>query len=725
MRRALLRFCAVVSAVGVVGLVACGSSDDSNFNNGGQDGGGGGGLTDGSGGGGFGGGDDGGGTTKPIDSMTVDPATATLDVTAAPYPTKQFTATAHFHDGTVGPVSATWTSSDAPVGSIDGSGLFKTSGSQGGAVTITATAGGKTASAALTVTLHQISNPAGLDAATQASLLGATTADGDVVWTYPYDQMAYPRGINAPNMMWNGAASGDVYAIHIVSGTYELQAFTSATFPAVTVAGTAPAGATSFAFDPTLWAAFANSTSGSATVTVTRKSGTAYTKLISQTWHIANKSMSGSIYYWAINRGAIVRIKPGASAPDQFLSTATVPPPGEKNGSSTVTTQMFCPSCHTVSADGSTLAMGTGEWGSQVDVWSTLYNLAGSNTTFSGYQTSTAATRFPLAALSADGKVLVENWATVRGNAMGQDDQPIDISAPSTTVTTQPLLTGTNLTTLVGSGHHTFFPVFSADNQYFAYVDSGNGKLYGLSWNATTRVFANSVELADPPSGMKIAYPTISPDHRWVVYQVGPDYGSLSANYTGDLYAVDTLNPLHPISLAGINATLSAAQTASRDEHRSYEPTFAPTPSGGYFWLVFHSRRTYGNALVGNAYVGEGNGTKQLWVAAVDVPAATASAADPSHPPFWLPGQDVTTLNMRGYWALDPCHADGATCSTGTDCCNGFCDTTNDAGAAICGSTSSGCSQVGDRCNVASDCCSAGTSGVSCINHACSEPPPR
>ncbi|MGH7286008.1 MAG: hypothetical protein ACRELY_31190, partial [Polyangiaceae bacterium] len=76
------------------------------------------------------------------------------------------------------------------------------------------------------------------------------------------------------------------------------------------------------------------------------------------------------------------------------------------------------------------------------------------------------------------------------------------------------------------------------------------------------------------------------------------------------------------------------------------------------------------------------------------------------------------------YWALDPCHADGDTCATGTDCCNGFCDTTDDAGAPVCGKGSSTCSEVGDKCDVSSDCCNS-ANGVTCINHSCSEPPPR
>ncbi|MGH7284192.1 MAG: hypothetical protein ACRELY_21915, partial [Polyangiaceae bacterium] len=392
----------VVGFSAALGFVACGSTDQSTFG-GDQNDGGGLGNGDGSGGGGgFGGGDS--GSTKPIDSLDVTPATATLDVTSAPYPTQAFTATAHFNDGTTGPVAATWSASDAPVGSIDGSGLYTPRGSQGGVVTITASAGGKSGTATLTVRLHQVDNPAGIDAGTQASLLGATTADGSIVWTYPYDGMAYTRGLNAPEMMWNNNAGGDIYAIHIVSPTYELESFTAAT-PVTSTAGTTPAGAAAFDFDPTQWAAFANSTSGDATVTVTRMHASAFTKVVEQTWKMASRSMSGTIYYWAINRAAVVRIKPGATAPDFFLSSATVPAPGEKNGSGNVTTQMYCPSCHTVSADGSTLAMGTGEWGGSVDVWSTLYDLAAGGTTFLGYETTSPPTRYPLAGVSADGKV--------------------------------------------------------------------------------------------------------------------------------------------------------------------------------------------------------------------------------------------------------------------------------------------------------------------------------
>jgi hypothetical protein len=82
----------------------------------------------------------------------------------------------------------------------------------------------------------------------------------------------------------------------------------------------------------------------------------------------------------------------------------------------------------------------------------------------------------------------------------------------------------------------------------------------------------------------------------------------------------------------------------------------------------------------------------------------------------------MNTLNMRGYWALDPCKGDGQGCTSGTECCGGYCDASGDASAPVCKSTSNGCSNAGDHCNTAADCCD--TTAV-CINDVCSEPPPQ
>ena len=69
------------------------------------------------------------------------------------------------------------------------------------------------------------------------------------------------------------------------------------------------------------------------------------------------------------------------------------------------------------------------------------------------------------------------------------------------------------------------------------------------------------------------------------------------------------------------------------------------------------------------------NAKRRLWVAAVDT---TIGAIDPSHPAFFLEGQEDTP-NMRGFWANATCTATApagappSACTAGYECCSGFC----------------------------------------------------
>jgi len=102
-------------------------------------------------------------------------------------------------------------------------------------------------------------------------------------------------------------------------------------------------------------------------------------------------------------------------------------------------------------------------------------------------------------------------------------------------------------------------------------------------------------------------------------------------------------------------------------------------------------------------------------VAAIDIGAAPGT--DASHPAFYLDGQELSADNLRGFWVLPPCEANGATCSTGDMCCSGFC---RGSGSALtCVSKPTGCSNVYESCTTASDCCS---SGDECINGRCALP---
>ncbi|HVJ93765.1 MAG TPA: hypothetical protein VM580_28380, partial [Labilithrix sp.] len=93
----------------------------------------------------------------------------------------------------------------------------------------------------------------------------------------------------------------------------------------------------------------------------------------------------------------------------------------------------------------------------------------------------------------------------------------------------------------------------------------------------------------------------------------------------------------------------------AEDVNFNYEPTVSPAPSGGYAWVVFTSRRLYGNLATIPPFCSDPRGVnlvqnitpKKLWVAAIDLSAKLGT--DASHPAFYLPAQELLAGNTRGY----------------------------------------------------------------------------
>jgi hypothetical protein len=173
------------------------------------------------------------------------------------------------------------------------------------------------------------------------------------------------------------------------------------------------------------------------------------------------------------------------------------------------------------------------------------------------------------------------------------------------------------------------------------------------------------------------------------------------------------------------NLYLPSNTNHTADAVMNYEPTVNPIASGGYYWVVFTSRRMYGNVAAGQPY-DNGDGTypitKKLWVAAID--ANPKPGTDPSHPAFYLPGQELDAGNMRGFWVVDPCQPNGNACESGDECCNGFCRKVGDAGGLVCTDQPPGCAQEFEKCTTDADCCGAG-SGIGCVGGRCSKLSPN
>ena len=188
--------------------------------------------------------------------------------------------------------------------------------------------------------------------------------------------------------------------------------------------------------------------------------------------------------------------------------------------------------------------------------------------------------------------------------------------------------------------------------------------------------------------------------------------------------ATKTAAPLS--TLNGTGYLPAGPNNHADDATLQYEPTVNPVVSGGYAWVVFTSRRLYGNVATQDPFLSDPRNynyqesvtTKKLWVAAIDLNAPPGT--DPSHPAFYLPGQELHAGNSRGYWVVDPCEATGSSCLTGDQCCSGYCGAGDDGGL-VCGTQPPGCAVLGNKCTASSDCCGA-SMGISCIDGYCAEP---
>lgn len=622
-----------------------------------------------------------------IDSLIITPATASLVVNdGAPAPTAVFKTQVKLKNGTVQDVSGANFGTQTPeLGSIDATGTFKPSGNLGGVATIVARLGDKQAKAQASIQIVVRKNDAMLAQADQDLLRGATTADQSTQWAYPYDATVFPRGVGAPLMMWFGQGQNEPVLVSLKGPGFDYENFVLASDPArVTL-------------DPVIWQRLSDSSSGDVSVHVARKSGGAATVLVDQKWTMAPGTMRGTIYYWANSKGRVMRIKAGATAPDDFTAT-TLPQTAKAANGTDVTCTM---TCHAVSANGAVIASGGDVFGGTYDL---LKNVPIHDLGDLPLSTQRRSWQFP--ALTPDGSLLVKH-ATAEG--LFDAASGAGVAAPG----------------LESKPH--FWPAFGPDGKTFFNVDLTTGStsdLHVMDFDEATHTFSNDRVVAAAGADVNtslIANPAGSPDGKWVVYARGNSWdsrgtcpcdanGVCTCTYAnrGTLgFAPTTPGPEAILAAAGGVGTKLAA--GDRDLKWDFEPTMAPVSAGGYLWVAFTSRRTYGNLLTGARDV-----TKQIWITAID--ENPVAGKDPSHPAFWLPGQETNTLNMRAFWVRDPCKANGTTCAASGECCGGTCEAAAGSTTATCKSAT--CAATGEHCEESADCCDV-AKGVSCVDHLC------
>ena len=613
-------------------------------------------------------GKDGGG---PSGQLVIAPVGAQIQVTDGNAPKQAFKATVGGDDVTS---KVTWVFTRPEVGDIDATGSFAPTGKVGGIGTLTAKYVALEAETTVEVFVTHAVNSGGLTPQQIAQFEKPAGNDPSMAVVYPLDGTVFPLAVLAPEVQWNGTQPGDFYRLQLKEKYFTYSEYFSQPPPAAHLVPQAD------------WDAVESSGAGAKTdplnVSLSRlANGQAYAP-VQQTWHIAQGRLRGSVYYWELpdqcgnGDGRILRIKPDSDQPDQFFQ------PGA------------CFGCHTVSRNGKRMAAeftnGNGP----------LYTVAldQNPVNYGEINPNKPAGDFIFAAYNDKGDKLLGN----DNSASNPASATLKIVDSNTGTLLNPNAMGN------GCGE----PAWSPDGKTI----SGICGLGGGSWvfDATSGYLAvgdvgpdgasiSNVKAIVPQAGGpgRPAYPSFSPDSKYLAFG-RPTQGSRS---TGD-------GMLYLVGKDG--AGLATLATASND-NRSFNPVFAPLRAGGFYWLVFVTRRDYGNKLVGQ-------GRQQLWITAIDDPPVPG--IDPSHPPFYMRGQESCGKSENAYYALDPCKDNGEECTSGVDCCNGQCVKDPGTGKYVCGEPPppGTCSAEGTSCKTKADCCNQIDD---CVDGFCQKVPPK
>lgn len=595
--------------------------------------------------------------------------------------------------------------------------------------------------------------------------LASPASDGKaqgLAFLYPYNKTVWPRGTLAPLLMWNWTPNdADAILIKLAStsgsftwtGTFGRPAILAQTGGAF-IHHPIPQDVWTMALDTAGSVIHGSRDNLVLSVTVARN-GQGYGP-ISQTWSVAPGRLTGTVYYNSygtqlVNNGIVdSKGHPGGAAVLSIRSGDT----GPKVAAGT-STPGGCRVCHSVSARGGRLLAQSEDPG-YTDEHSHLFDLT-SKAPFADQSLSPDG-KFAWAAMTSDGSLAMTNAVPMSCINPGVTNQTSELYKMSGSPTL------TNMSGFTGAAG---YPSFSPDDKFLTYIDvtgsTGDvkGPLMIAGFNASTHAFSSPTKLATPANGQRIGFPAFLPDDKGVVYETQTRDGGTSgvegfwcadhglvtrAGARGELWWVNAAGAPKPVPLTNLNGkgylpigpnnhgivggtdTVDPYSEVGLDDTTlNYEPTILPVAGGGYAWVIFTSRRMYGNELQAVPYMSWPGaydmtnialGTvKKLWVAALDLNAPPGS--DPSFPAFYLPAQELLAGNSRGFWVLDPCKADGQSCGSGDQCCNGYCEASDDGGL-VC-SPPPACSHVSDKCTKDADCCD-GTN--LCVGGYCSLPTP-
>jgi hypothetical protein len=506
-----------------------------------------------------------------------------------------------------------------------------------------------------------------------------------VTLLYPLDGAVIPNNLAPPEVQWARGAEGDLFRVRITKPHVELQrvlAHTGASFRYADVV------------DADGWRALLESDPDDPLTVRVDRFDTARMQLVpgpSARLRVARATLSGSIYYWDLSGGRILKID--ALTGERSVAVPNPPPRPTDPDRGT-----RCVACHTVSRDGRYLSVemwGGGREGAAFDLTSSELARDPAPTVYG----PRADLTYLFSTFSPDNQFVLINTGTSLGLLRREGGVPVaDTGLPTER-----------------SAH----PSWSPDGREVAFITNHDGSWavdftsgdLGVLPRTGETTFGPARVLhvgSSTPGGSVDAHPSWSPDSRLIAFQHGVNSRGAREGtaYPGQLLAL-------PRGATPTTAPVALANANGPGEPSSFWPNFSPFNQGGFYWLAFYSRRDYGNAQAGT----QGTGRRQIWVTAVRVDAT--GATDPSSVPYWLPGQDRAQDNMSAYWAPVACRANAETCRVSAECCSGSCVMQGDGRFACAPPPPAQCRRAGTTCSQRADCCE----GLECVANVCVAPP--
>ncbi len=627
--------------------------------------------------------------SRDIVAIEISPTMASLVSVDGSMPEQAFTVSATLTDGTIVSAVGTRFSVDTlTVGTVDeASGLFVANGVIGGTAVVTATVAGAsgdlTASATVEVSLERTILGPGVPADV-ADRFGTTVMDdarrANVV--YPLDGALMPQNVFPADVQWLSGVDGDFFRVSLQKPHVDVVAYLAHD-------GTLE---NHWLVDEAAWRGIAQTDpDDDATLVVDRWEAATSEAIagVPRSMRFARAALTGSVYYWDIAAGRIIRINDGTATREAFMPSPPVALRGAR-----------CVGCHTVSSSGRYMAGRLGGGENIGAVFDLTVDLTG----------DPPPTVFPL----STGTPNSQHWWF---SSWSPDDSRMVISTFEATTRALRFMdpfAGVEVPvsgTLPTNATH---PAWAPDDSAIAYVTNVNAwggaftdgdiatiPLTGPDAVGTPAVIHDGASLSgSTPAGTADSYPTWTPDSNWIAFSHGS--GTRSEDQRAALYI-----------MRRDGSDVVRLDAALGDSTTDFQPRFSPFDSGGYFWLSFLSRRDYGNAAVGT----RGRAIQQIWVAAIQ--NSPTAGVDPSAVPYWLPGQATTSRNISAYWAPRACRPDGEECSVGSECCGGDCRP-DDSGALVCAPPPPDrCRERNETCSTDADCCE----GLVCFGNVCISPP--